>query len=513
MTQATPLPRTSRPIMAAEYVRMSTDKQDTSIANQQAAIAAYADAHNMLVVRTFADEGRSGLDIAGRPALSTLLQHVETGTLGCSVVLVLDVSRWGRFQDLDESAFYEHLCTRNGVRVIYVGELFGDESGPLGALLKGLKRSMAAEYSRELSAKVFAGQARLIRAGFTMGGPAPYGLQRVLVDAHGRTRAVLKPGERKSIASDHVKLVLGPRIEVSTVRWIFRQAAAAVRLPKIASRLNERGVRTRHGGPWKTSTLRDMLVDERYIGTATFGKNCTRAIPQAGSGHGILRVENAFPAVISTTLFHAARTAQRQYSTRLTDEELLDAMRRLWARKGRISSELLAAEPKTPSAQVYLRRFGSLRAAYRLIGYTQDRDLSFGDIRDRMQVWLTSVIGWVSDMLQEDGSCVERDRRLLVVDRTWRICFQLLQASRFNRHRRWAIRQWQASADVYVGIRMDLSGERPLDYLILPSVGRTTWPGAVNESPDAGVRFYRFSSLAILRDLSRLSRSEPTSVC
>jgi DNA invertase Pin-like site-specific DNA recombinase len=499
--------------MAAEYVRMSTDKQDTSIANQQAAIAAYAAAHNMLVLRSFADEGRSGLDIAGRPALTALLRHVETGTLGCTVVLVLDVSRWGRFQDLDDSAFYEHLCTRNGVRVIYVGELFGDESGPLGALLKGLKRSMAAEYSRELSAKVFAGQARLIRAGFTMGGPAPYGLQRVLVDAQGRTRSVLKPGERKSIASDHVKLVLGPRDEVRAVRWIFQQAAAAVRLPEIASRLNDRGVRTRHGGPWTTSTLRDMLADERYIGTATFGKNTSRAIPQAGAGHGIVRVEHAFPAVVSPTLFHAVRGAQRQYSTRLTDEELLDAMRRLWARRGRISSELLAAEPKTPSAQVYLRRFGSLRAAYHLIGYVQDRDLSFGDIRDRIQVWLTSVMGWVGDMLQEDGSHVARDRQLLSVDGTWRICFQLLQASHVNRQRHWTIRRWPAQAEVYVGIRMDLAGDRPLDYLILPSVGFTTWPGAIGESPDAGVRFYRFTSLAILRDLARLSRQELTGVC
>mgnify|MGYP006201013309 CR=1 FL=1 len=39
------------------------------------------------------------------------------------------------------------------------------------------KRAMAGEYSRELSAKVFAGQCRLIELGFRQGGPAGYGLR------------------------------------------------------------------------------------------------------------------------------------------------------------------------------------------------------------------------------------------------------------------------------------------------------------------------------------------------
>jgi hypothetical protein len=41
---------------------------------------------------------------------------------------------------------------------------------------------MAGEYSRELSAKVFAGQCRLIELSFRQGGHAGYGLRRRLVD-------------------------------------------------------------------------------------------------------------------------------------------------------------------------------------------------------------------------------------------------------------------------------------------------------------------------------------------
>ena len=48
-------------VPVAEYVRMSTDKQGTSVANQKAAIATYAVEHNMVIVHSYIDEGRSGL--------------------------------------------------------------------------------------------------------------------------------------------------------------------------------------------------------------------------------------------------------------------------------------------------------------------------------------------------------------------------------------------------------------------------------------------------------------------
>src|SRR5580698_218225 len=93
------------PIMAAQYVRMSTDQQLYSTENQTQAIREYAEQHNMVVVRTYIDAGRSGLTLSERPALRSLLADAEKGSPGYSVVLVYDVSRWGRFQDADESAY------------------------------------------------------------------------------------------------------------------------------------------------------------------------------------------------------------------------------------------------------------------------------------------------------------------------------------------------------------------------------------------------------------------------
>src|SRR5690348_3900725 len=92
-------------IRAAQYVRMSTDHQKYSTANQAEVIEAYARGRNLDIVRTYADEGLSGLGIGGRDGLKTLLADVESGRCDFNCILVYDVSRWGRFQDVDESAY------------------------------------------------------------------------------------------------------------------------------------------------------------------------------------------------------------------------------------------------------------------------------------------------------------------------------------------------------------------------------------------------------------------------
>jgi DNA invertase Pin-like site-specific DNA recombinase len=110
------LPRSTRSVNAAQYVRMSTDHQRYSIQNQAASIAAYASSHNLNIIRTYADRGESGLRIKNRSALLELLEEVRSGHADFSHILVYDLSRWSRFQDIDESAHYEFICREAGVR-------------------------------------------------------------------------------------------------------------------------------------------------------------------------------------------------------------------------------------------------------------------------------------------------------------------------------------------------------------------------------------------------------------
>jgi DNA invertase Pin-like site-specific DNA recombinase len=114
------------------------------------------------------------------------------------------------------------MCKQAGIRVIYCAEQFDNDGSPVSTIVKGVKRAMAGEYSRELSGKVFAGQCRLIELGYRQGGPAGFGLRRVLLDQSGQTKAELKRGEHKSLQTDRVVLRPGPVDEIETVGQIYR---------------------------------------------------------------------------------------------------------------------------------------------------------------------------------------------------------------------------------------------------------------------------------------------------
>ena len=106
-----------RPLRAAEYVRMSTDHQKYSTENQSDAIKQYAQARGIEIVKTYADAGKSGLKIEGRDALQQLIEDVKSGSADFTLVLVYDISRWGRFQFTPASTTRPRLtCTTSTQR-------------------------------------------------------------------------------------------------------------------------------------------------------------------------------------------------------------------------------------------------------------------------------------------------------------------------------------------------------------------------------------------------------------
>ena len=138
-------------IRAAAYVRMSTEHQQYSTSNQMDTIREYAARRNMEIVTIYSDEGKSGLNIQGRGALARMIADVQSKRADYQCILVYDISRWGRFQDADESAHYEYSCRRAGIAVHYCAEQFENDGTPSSTIIKTVKRAMAGEYSRELS--------------------------------------------------------------------------------------------------------------------------------------------------------------------------------------------------------------------------------------------------------------------------------------------------------------------------------------------------------------------------
>ncbi len=122
-------------IPAAQYLRVSTERQEYSLDCQSARIANYAQENGFTVCQTYCDEAKSGLEIGRRTGLSQLLQDVVGGKQSYKAILVYDVSRWGRFQDPDEAAHYEFLCKAAGVQVHYCAEHFSNDDFPAYMLL------------------------------------------------------------------------------------------------------------------------------------------------------------------------------------------------------------------------------------------------------------------------------------------------------------------------------------------------------------------------------------------
>ena len=106
-------------LRAVAYYRHSAEiGQENSVEIQQENIRAFAAKHDIDVIEEFADRGKSGLNAEGRPAFNEMMALVRSRD-DFQLILVLDVSRWGRFQDTDLSAHYESLCTQAGKQVIY----------------------------------------------------------------------------------------------------------------------------------------------------------------------------------------------------------------------------------------------------------------------------------------------------------------------------------------------------------------------------------------------------------
>jgi DNA invertase Pin-like site-specific DNA recombinase len=235
---------------------MSTKHQQYSTENQLDRIKEYAARRNMALVRIFEDAGKSGLNVRGRDSLRKMIETVETGSADFKCILAYDVSRWGRFQDADESGYYEYICKRAGINVHYCAEQFENDGSPTSNIIKSVKRSMAGEYSRELSTKVFQGACRLIQLGFKQGGAAGFGLRRVLVDQSGNVKGTLKVGEHKSLQTDRVVLRPGPEDEQETVRWIYRAFLEEGKSEvEIADDLNGRKILTDFARPWTRGTV------------------------------------------------------------------------------------------------------------------------------------------------------------------------------------------------------------------------------------------------------------------
>lgn len=423
------------PILAAQYVRMSTDLQKYSIENQKIAIQQYALQHGFAVMKTYTDAGRSGVVIKSRGGLKELLADVTSGNAIFKAILVYDVSRWGRFQDSDEAAHYEFLCKDAGIPVHYCAELFQNDGTLPNSVFKSLKRMMAAEYSRELGVKVFGAQKRLAQLGFRMGGTPGYGLRRLLVSNNPKHNRRLDTGQRKDPA-DHIILVPGPRKEVECVRAIYAMALNNLTMSEIARRLNRHGIPFLGGRQWTNAAVGRTLRNPKYAGINTWNRMTCKlhSRPKNLPQEQWIVTPDAFPSVIDQGTFERVQLALKKRLATKTDEELLDALRRLFLRKGKLSETIVRNARNVPNLAICHRRFGPFRKIYKLIGYDPPPG-HFRNTESRAFTWKlrAHVLSQISQLFAQKAQffcLLGRQRVMVQLDKSLTISLLMCRSER-----------------------------------------------------------------------------------
>lgn len=469
-------------LRAAQYVRMSDKYQKYSIENQAAAIAAYAARRNITITRTYADKGRSGVRIVGRHGLQELIKTVQIGRADFDCVLVYDISRWGRFLDVDESAYYEFICKQAGIRVHYCADDFENDGSLASIVLKNNKRLAAADFSRQLSKKVFLGQCHVASLGYWRGGPAPYGLRRLLVDERGKPKAVLQAGDRKNLKAQRVVLVPGPKREVATVQRIFTLFAKQKwSRTEIAAELNAKRIRNSRGKPWTMLTISNVLKNEAYLGHIVYNRRSMKLGERSVRNPSDMwvRRDNAFAPIITPALFAKAQKgmADLKNGRTRTDEEMLDLLRGLLRREGKLTVKTILLAKDVPSQIVYARRFGSLSNAYELIGYKPHDRYQFKKIAASINDVTCKVADDVMSDLERRGKHVTflPELYLLTISKNITVGIVVARAVQdgtngARKSKRWEVRKIRyRRSDFTLVVRMNSRNSAIQDFFFMPT--------------------------------------------
>ena len=271
---------------AALYARVSSERQDVdlSVFAQLRALRDYAKANGYSVAREYVDEAESGR-VADRPEFRKMIEEGSQPNSPFREILVWKFSRFTRKRE--HAVAFKSMLRRKGVRVVSITE-HADDS-PTGKLMEAIIESVDEFYSENLAQEVVRGMRESASRGFFLGSKAPFGYTRVKVSDGVKERPTLE-----------VDPATAP-----VVKEVFESSLRGNGLKEICKALNDRGV-TNRGNRWYKGGLHYLLTNEAYTGIAVWGRTSKGEKPQDP-----VRVEGAWPALISRELFDAVQEAMR----------------------------------------------------------------------------------------------------------------------------------------------------------------------------------------------------------
>ncbi len=504
-------------VRVAQYLRMSTDHQQYSLHNQSEYIKDYAEKNNMEIAYTYDDAGKSGVSIIGRHSLQQLLSDVEQKKIDIQAVLFYDVSRFGRFQNSDEAAYYSFLFERNGVDLIYCSEPIPTKDFPLeSSVILNIKRSSAAYHSRNLSEKVFIGQENLIKLGYHQGGMAGYGLRRLLVDENGIAKEILGFRKRKSIQTDRVILIPGPKNEIKIVNSIY-DLFIDDNMPEfiIAERLNEQNIPAENGTLWTRAKIHQILTNEKYIGNNIYNKTSSKLKSRLVKNpkNEWVRCDKAYKPIISKKKYNKAQEIIQLRSVHLTNEELLEKLKQKLESNGKLSGFIIDEDDTGPSSSVYRTRFGGLLRAYTLIGYKPEHDYIYIQINEALRSFYSGIIEDFKGEILKSNCYIDEYKYapMLYINDEFLISVLITKCTHMKSGKlRWKVRfDNSQKADITIVIRMDSQNISPLDFYIIPKIENEYSKMWMTETNNIRLDLYRFDNLdKLLQIITRMKVRE-----
>jgi len=487
-----PGPALPRSRGVAYYRHSARDRQENSVAIQQELVQKWAAENGVDIIHEFADRGKSGLTAEGRDEFNDMMENWVKKRKDFEFVLCLDVSRWGRFQDLDLSASYSSECKKHGKIVVYTTLGMPRPDDPLFPVYLQFERFRVAQFSKELSVKVSHGCIKIAQQGYWVGGSPPYGYDRLLLDEARKPLHVLEHRQKKGIQNQRVTLTLGPDEQVAAVRRIFNEFVEAHRaVDQIAEGLNRDGFRSARGGPWNVGKVRQILTNVMYAGTLVYNKT-TRKLKTPTRRNPLdlwVRTTGAFGGLVEPAVFDRAQAILAEMAQRYSPEIMLGHLERLHQEHGFLRSCLLRADAAAPSASAYATHFTSLDAAYQQVFRAAVRD-----VRTEVESLLRGLVGEV-----------ESYDDFLVVNRKFTVLIQPSVPVPHGYSHYWYFRpDVRAMVDITLGVPVSSSkGPEILGYLVLPRLLVQNRGIRLFGSSNACLDMYGHAGLDIILQLAR----------
>lgn len=281
---------TSAPIDApvkrkvAAYARVSTDSEEqlTSYAAQISYYTEYIKGReDWEFVGVYTDEGISGCSTKRREGFQRMISDAMAGKI--DLIITKSVSRFAR--NTVDSLTTIRLLKENNVECYFEKENL-DTGSMESELILSIISSLAQDESESISKNVkWSAQKRMENGSYKIG-CVPYGYTK----------------------NEDGDMVIVPE-EADVIQYIFNSIVSGMGVYKIAKNLNVRHIPARKGGKWSTTTLLDILVNEKYVGDALFQKTYTDSIFHRHDNHGEIKthlVQEHHEPIISRELFEKA---------------------------------------------------------------------------------------------------------------------------------------------------------------------------------------------------------------